>query len=129
MSELADVVRDVYSRWNAGEREFDEDVFDESLTIHSALTGDVYEGAEGLETWAAEIDDQFRDWDLVVEEIEPLGEERVLVRGQIRMTGRQSDVEIEQPASWLIDFDGTRMTSLRNFIGRDAAADFARSQP
>ena len=96
-------MRDVFSRWNEGERDFDEAVFEESLTIHSALTGDMYEGIEGLQTWAAEIDDQFKDWNLVVEETESLSDDRVLVIGEIQMTGRQSDVAIEQPASWVVD--------------------------
>jgi ketosteroid isomerase-like protein len=128
VSEAEDLVRDVYSRWNEGEREFDDDVFSPALTIHSALTGDVYEGAEGLQTWAAEIDDQFKDWNLVIDEIETVDDDRVLVRGEIQMTGRQSEVAIEQPASWVIDFEDGKMVSLRNFIGRDAGADFAGSE-
>ena len=117
-------MRDVYSRWNDGEREFDEDVFDPSLVIHSALTGDIYEGAEGLQVWAAEIDDQFKDWNLVIEEMESPNDDLVIVRGEIQMTGRQSEVAIEQPASWVVEFEGGRMIALRNFIGRDAAHDF-----
>ena len=117
-------MRDVYSRWNEGERDFDEDVFDPSLTIHSALTGDMYEGADGLQTWAAEIDDQFKDWNLVIEEIDSLSDDLVIVRGEIQMTGRQSEVAIEQPASWVIEFEAGRMISLRNFIGRTAADKF-----
>ena len=129
MSEAEDLVREVYSRWNDGEREFDEDLFDPSLTIHSALTGDMYEGVDGLQTWASEIDDQFKDWNLVIEEIESLDDDLILVRGEIQMTGRQSEVAIEQPASWLIEFDSGRMTSLRNFIGRKAAEEFAKGGP
>ena len=129
MSEAEDLVRDVYSRWNEGEREFDDDVFAPSLAIHSALTGDVYEGVEGLQTWTAEIDDQFKDWNLVIDEIESVSEERVLVRGEIQMKGRQSGVAIDQPASWVIDFEDGRMISLRNFIGRDKASEFAREAP
>jgi hypothetical protein len=126
VSEAEDLVREVYSRWNEGEREFDEDVFAGSMTIHSALTGDVYEGADGLQTWAAEIDDQFKDWNLLIDDIEAISEDRVLVRGEIQMTGRQSEVTIEQPASWLIDFEDGKMVSLRNFIGRESATEFAR---
>ncbi len=123
------MVRDVFSRWNEGERDFDEAVFEESLTIHSALTGDVYEGIEGLQTWAAEIDDQFKDWNLVVEETEPVSDDRVLVIGEIQMTGRQSGVAIEQPASWVVDLMEGRVAVIRNFLGRKAAAEFARSDP
>jgi ketosteroid isomerase-like protein len=129
VSEAEDLVRDVFARWNEGERDFDDAVFEESLTIHSALTGDVYEGLEGLQTWAAEIDDQFKDWNLVVEETEPVSEDRVVVKGEIRMTGRQSDVAIEQPASWVVDLAEGRIAVIRNFIGRESAADFARSDP
>ena len=122
-------MREVFSRWNEGEREFDDAVFEESLAIHSALTGDVYEGVDGLRTWAAEIDDQFKNWNLVVDEMEAVSEDRLLVRGEIQMTGRQSEVAIEQPASWIIDLVDDRIATIRNFIGREAAAEFAREQP
>jgi ketosteroid isomerase-like protein len=127
VSEAEDLVREVFSRWNEGERDFDDAVFEESLTIHSALTGDMYEGEDGLEVWAAEIDDQFEDWNLVLEELEPVDEDRVMARGEIQMTGRQSQVAIEQPASWVIEFEEGRISTLRNFIGRDGAEKFLRS--
>ncbi len=122
-------MREVFSRWNEGERDFDDAVFEEALTIHSALTGDVYEGIDGLRAWAAEIDDQFKDWNLVVDDVEPLTDDRVVARGEIRMTGRQSDVAIAQPASWVIDLVEGRIATIRNFIGRKAAAEFAREMP
>lgn len=120
-------MREVFSRWNEGERDFDDAIFEESLTIHSALTGDMYEGVDGLRTWAAEIDDQFKDWNLVVDETEALSEDRVLVRGEIQMTGRLSEVAIAQPASWVIDLVDDRLATIRNFVGRESAAEFARS--
>ena len=122
-------MREVFSRWNEGERDFDDAVFEEALTIHSALTGDVYEGIDGLRAWAAEIDDQFKDWNLVVDDVEPLTDDRVLARGEIRMTGRQSDVAIAQPASWVIDLVEGRIATIRNFMGRKAASEFAREMP
>ena len=121
-------MRDVFSRWNEGEREFDDAVFEESLAIHSALTGDVYEGVDGLRTWAAEIDDQFKDWNLVVDEVQELSSDRVLASGEIQMTGRQSEIAIEQPASWIIDLVGGRIAAIRNFIGRESAAEFVRER-
>ena len=120
-------MRDAFSRWNEGEREFDDAVFEESLTIHSALTGDMYEGADGLQVWAAEIDDQFKDWNLVLDEMESLDDGRIVARGEIQMTGRQSEVAIEQPASWVIEFEDGKISTLRNFIGRDGAEKFLRS--
>ncbi len=121
-------MRDVFSRWNEGERDFDDAIFEESLTIHSALTGDMYEGADGLETWAAEIDDQFKDWNVVLDEVDAVEDDRVVARGEIRMTGRQSEVAIQQPASWVIEFEGERISSIRNFTGRKAAEKFIRSE-
>ena len=121
-------MRDAFSRWNEGEREFDDAVFEESLTIHSALTGDMYEGADGLQVWAAEIDDQFKDWNLVLDEMESLDDGRIVARGEIQMTGRQSEVAIEQPASWVIEFEDGRISAIRNFIGRDEAEKFTRGE-
>jgi ketosteroid isomerase-like protein len=116
------LVRDIFGRWNNGEREFDETVFDPEFTVHSSLTGRVYTGDDGIREWTAEIDEQFTNWTIVMEDMSSPRADLVAVTGQIRMTGRQSGVEFEQPASWLVEVRDGRLLSLRNFIGQESAA-------
>lgn len=44
MSDGEELIRDVWRRWNSGVREFQADVLDPEIEIHSALTGQVFEG-------------------------------------------------------------------------------------
>lgn len=118
-------MRDIFARWNGGERDFDPSLFDPEIRIHSSLTGQVYEREEGVRIWAAEIDEQFAEWDLVIDEVRDLSDELVLVVGEIRMKGQKSSVELRQPASWLAELKVGRLSRLRNFLSREAAAEFA----
>ena len=120
-----DLVREIYARWNQGERDLDPDQIHPDAVVHSAMTGDTFRGLEGVERWIAEIDEQFEDWVLTIEEIRNLPGDRLLVLGEVHFRGRASGVEFDQPMGWLIDFDGDRVAGLNNIVGHDAALEAA----
>ena len=117
-----ELIRDVWARWNAGQRELDPEITDPELVIHSALTGEIYEGAAGLRRWVEEIDDQFEAWQLGVDEVRGLGGGRYVAHGSIRARGRGSGMRIDGEASWLIEVRDGRIAMIRNFIGPQARA-------
>jgi ketosteroid isomerase-like protein len=127
MDDREALVREVWSRWNAGERELDEDLFDPEFEVHSRLTERVYKGPEEVRRWEAEIDDQFEGWRLEINRVEPLDDDRLLVVGRIRGRGRQSGIDLDQSAAWLVDFRGGRLLRIVNHFGPDAAEQ-ARAQ-
>jgi hypothetical protein len=43
------VVREVWSRWNSGDRDIDERLIDPDCEVHSALAKRVYRGRDALE--------------------------------------------------------------------------------
>jgi ketosteroid isomerase-like protein len=130
MIDAEEVVRDTWKRWNEGLRAADPEVMDPEIEIHSKLTDSVYRGYEELPRWSAEIDEQFETWRIAVTEIRALTDERVLVLGEIHARGRQSGVDIEQPAAWTVELRGGRILRIRNFLGSDAAeAALASSNP
>jgi ketosteroid isomerase-like protein len=116
------LLRDVWRRWNAGEREMDVETFDPEFEVHSALTGDIYRGEERVQEWMNEIDQQFDRWRLEIETMRTLADGRVLARGAIRAHGRGSGIELAQPAAWIAEFRVGRLLAVHNFIGTDAAA-------
>jgi ketosteroid isomerase-like protein len=126
--EAVELVHEMFALWNSGERELDERLFQPGFEVHSALTGGVYRGEDEVLAWTREIDQQFSDWEVVADEVEALTDERVLVRGEIRMIGRESGLEFRQPASWLVEVTGGRIRSLRNFADREEAASFAERE-
>jgi ketosteroid isomerase-like protein len=125
MAEGEELVRRIWERWNSGNREVREDEIDPEVEIHSALTNAVYRGYEGAERWMNEIDDQFSDWRLGLDSIEEPRDGVVVVTGSISMRGRQSGLDLHQPAGWVLELRDGRMRRLHNFVDPDEAAAFA----
>jgi hypothetical protein len=118
------LIRDVWRRWNAGEREPEAMEIDPGIEIHSALANNVYSGRDGLMAWVGEIDEQFEAWELGIDELRPLAPGSYIVHGSIHARGRTSGLDLDQPASWLVDLRDGRVLRIRNFIGsmaREAA--------
>ena len=115
-------MRRTWARWNSGDRELLEEEIDPEVQVHSALTQAVYRGYEGIERWMSEIDEQFSDWQLGLDSVDEQREGVVVVSGSISMRGRQSGLDLRQPASWIVELRDGRMITLRNFVGPEAAA-------
>jgi ketosteroid isomerase-like protein len=114
------LIREVWQRWNEGDRRPDAEEIDPEIEVHSALAVNVYSGRLGVESWIAEIDDQFDSWELDVDVVRVLEPDRYIVHGAIRARGRNSGVDLDQPASWLVDIRDGRLVRIRNFIGATA---------
>ena len=117
-----ELVREAWSRWNAGERTADPELFTEDVEIHSALTKTVWRGMAGVEAWAREIDEQF---EVSIEEIAPATGDRLAMRGWIKARGRGSGLDLDQPASWIVELREGKIAAIHNFIGHDAAREAA----
>jgi hypothetical protein len=116
------LIRDIWRRWNDGERDTEIEEMDPGIEIHSALAKNVYSGSSGLAAWISEIDEQFTSWELGIDELRRLAPESYIVHGSIRAQGRTSGLDLDQPASWLIGLREGRVCLIRNFIGSDAHA-------
>ena len=123
------LVRDVYERWNTGDRELDPDEIHPDAVVYSAMTGDTFRGVDGIKRWMAEIDDQFDEWLLTIDEVRSVSSDRLLVLGGVRFRGRSSGAEFDQPMGWLVDFEADRIASLHNIAGHDAAIEAAGLAP
>jgi ketosteroid isomerase-like protein len=120
VDEGEELIRDIWRRWNQGERSPEDVGVDPGVEIHSALAKNVYSGRDGLLSWIDEIDQQFESWELGIEEVRRLGPDAYIVHGSIRARGRTSGVDLDQSASWLIDLRDGRLLRIRNFIGQVA---------
>ena len=120
MGDGEEVIREVWGRWNAGVREYDVELLDPEIEIHSALTGQVFEGEDGITHWIAEIDDQFEAWNLSIDEIEQTSADRFVAHGSVRARGRQSGVDLDQPITWTVEIRDGRILQVINRMGREA---------
>jgi ketosteroid isomerase-like protein len=125
------LVRKVTEHWNAAPAEVTRYSHPQGV-VHSALTGETYEGHAGLERWMREIDEQFDRWELRADEFRDLEPDGLVVTGSISMRGRASGVELEQPVVWLyrirdeLIYEMTVYTDIEE--GLAAAEEAARSR-
>jgi ketosteroid isomerase-like protein len=117
----AELVRQAFERWNSGDREVDFDTIDREVELHGILAstrGVPYRGHEGVRQWLADIDEQFEGWEIWVDEMRELDDERVLAFGGIRMVGRGSGIELDQPVAWLFAFRAGKIVRYQAFRDR-----------
>jgi ketosteroid isomerase-like protein len=124
-AERQKLIRDLFERWNHGDREIDPVTIDPDAEVHSAMTRAIYRGYGGIKDWMAEIDEQFDSWRLTVEEMRDLPNDHVLALGSVHFRGRGSGVEFDQPIAWLIAFAGQRITEMRIFPDHATALEAA----
>jgi ketosteroid isomerase-like protein len=123
--ERVDVIRRTWERWNSGEREINASDAHPDIVIRSAMTNAEYHGYDGWRSWIAEIDDQFGDWHLSIDQIQDASEDQILVLGTVHVRGRTSGVEFDQPMGWLLRFAGERVIELQNIPDHAQALEAA----
>jgi ketosteroid isomerase-like protein len=99
-----EILKSVFADWNSGSRAVPASTHPDAV-LHSTLTGADYTGHDGIRRWMAEIDEQFDFWELIPDEYRETSEDVVLVLGAVRMRGRASGVELEQPLAWVFRFE------------------------
>jgi ketosteroid isomerase-like protein len=122
------IVRAAFARWNRGEHDVDPELVHPEVSIVSVLAQAEFHGYDGAVAWAREIDEQFGEWRVVVDQMRDVGGGRFLLEGAIHGRGRQSGVDIDQPASWVAEVRDGRLIRLENYIGREAAAEAVKRE-
>jgi ketosteroid isomerase-like protein len=112
-----ELMRELFERWNAGDRSALEGVLDPEVeinTIRSELEGRPYRGVEGYRKALADYD---RDWDEVrftVHEIRGAGD-LVASSVNIRSRGKASGVEVDVPLGFLWEFRDGLVMRMRSY--------------
>jgi ketosteroid isomerase-like protein len=123
--ENVQLTRQTFERWNAGERDVDAGIAHPDIVVSSAMTNAEYHGYEGLRRWIAEIDDQFGDWSLSIDQFRDASEGRLLALGAVHVRGRTSGVEFDQPMAWILTFSDERLIELRTIPDHAQALEAA----
>jgi ketosteroid isomerase-like protein len=113
--ENVDFARSVFDRWNAGERRFLDEEIHPDVVLVSRLLGTAVRGRAGVRRYLREIDEQFDDWRMSIEDWRDAGD-RVAALGHVRLHGRRSGVEFEQPVGILFEIQGGQLLRFETFI-------------
>jgi ketosteroid isomerase-like protein len=113
--ENVDFARSVFDRWNAGERRFPDEEIHPDVVLVSRLLGTAVRGRAGVRRYLQEIDQQFDDWRMSIEDWRDAGD-RVVALGHVRLHGRRSGVEFDQPVGILFEIQGGQLLRFETFI-------------
>jgi ketosteroid isomerase-like protein len=90
----------------------DPEIAHPDCVVRSTLTNETYHGYDGVRRWMAEIDDQFENWRVSIDQFRNASQGRLLALGAVHLRGRGSGVEFDQPMGWLLTFAGGLLIDL-----------------
>ena len=111
----------VFSRWNAGERTFPDEEIHPDVVLVSRILGKAVRGRAGVRQYLREIDEQFDEWTMAIEDWRDAGD-YVAALGHVRFHGRRSGVAFDQPVGILFEFRGRQLLRFETFPGEPARA-------
>ena len=119
--ENVEFARSVLTRWNAGERRFPDEELHPDAVLVSRILGKSVRGRAGVRRYLREIDEQFDQWNLVVEDWRDAGD-CVAALGHVRLRGRRSGVAFDQPVGILFEIRDGQMLRFETFLDEPADA-------
>ena len=103
----------------AFERDLDPDIV--TIPFGAAMEGKSYRGVDAVVGWLRdEIWANWEHFDTVPEEFTRVGE-RILVTGRWHARGKASGVELDIPATWVVEVRDGKITYWRTYTDRDQA--------
>jgi hypothetical protein len=121
-----EVVRMLIERWNAGDHDAEDlpEYVDPAFELESPLSsvsGEPYRGYAGYEQWSLDLDEQFAEWSIELEDVRQIGNQVVTI-ATIDARGRASDVALRFRSASVLDFGSDeRVTRLHIYSDVDEA--------
>ena len=122
--ENVELVEGWIDTWNRGDRSLPEGEVDPDLVIESRFRPEPYSGLGGLTQWMREIDEQFQEWHIAVNDWRSAGD-TVVALGQLHIRGRGGGVEFDQPAAAVVEVNNGKLCRLRLFADQAEALEAA----
>jgi ketosteroid isomerase-like protein len=105
----------VFSRWNAGERRFPDEEIHPDVVVVSRLLGKPVRGRGGVRRYLQEIDEQFDEWTMTIEDWRD-GGDCVAALGHVSLHDRRSGVAFDQPVGIHFEIRGGQLLRFETFL-------------
>jgi ketosteroid isomerase-like protein len=121
--ENVELVKRWIDAWNRGERSLPENQVHPDAKVVSRFRPEPFRGRDGFEQWIQEIDEQFQEWRIAVDDWRSAGDRVAL--GQLHLRGRTGGVEFDQSAAAVVEVSDGRLFRLRLFADHAEALEAA----
>ena len=119
--ENVDFARSVFSRWNAGERQFPDEEIHPDVVVVSRLLGTAVRGREGVRRYLREIEEHFGEWTMAIDDWRD-GGDFVVALGHVSVQGRRSGVALDQRVGILFEIRDGQLARFETFLENPAEA-------
>ena len=95
--ENVEIVRAIVDHWNAGVRSVLTEYLDPAVELESpfsSVSGEPYRGHAGIEQWVRDVDEQFAEWQIDLDDVRELGN-TVFATASIHGRGRASGIAFD----------------------------------
>lgn len=121
-----ELTRVLYAAWNNGERPDAAEYCDPDVELESpfsSVVGEPYRGHAGVKQWMRDVDEQFSQWRVQVDDMRAVGD-AVISIGTVHGRGRASGIEFERPMAWVSVFgEDHRVRRLRIYVDVEQALE------
>jgi len=113
-----ELIRRLIGRWNAGDHDLADlpEHVDPAFELESPLSsvvGEPYRGYAGIEQWARDLDEQFAEWSIALDDVREIGNQAITI-ATINARGRASDITLRFRSASVFDFaSDDRVTRMR----------------
>jgi len=121
VSENVEFAQSVFSRWNAGERQFPDEEIHPDVVLVSQLLGTAVRGREGVRRYLREIEQHFGEWTMAIDDWRDAGD-FVVALGHVSVQGRRSGVELDQRVGILFEIRDGQLARFETFLDDPARA-------
>jgi ketosteroid isomerase-like protein len=119
--ENVEFAQSVFSRWNAGVRTFPDEEIHPDVVLVSRILGKAVHGRAGVRRYLREIDEQFDEWRMAIDDWRDAGD-RVVALGRVRFHGRRSGVAFDEAVGILFEMRGGQLVRFETFPGQPTEA-------
>ena len=121
-----EVVRSLIELWNTGHRDLVDlpEYLDPAIELESpfsSVIGEPYRGYAGIKQWVRDIDEQFAEWSIVLDDVRQIGDQVISI-ATINARGRASDITLHFPSAAVLNFASNhRVTHMRLYTDVEQA--------
>jgi ketosteroid isomerase-like protein len=124
--ENVEIVRALVDHWNAGVRSVVTEYFDPAVELESpfsSVSGEPYRGHAGIEQWVRDVDEQFAEWQIDLDDVREVGN-IVIAIASIQGRGRASGIAFQfSPAIVACFGSDDRITRARIYLDVNEALE------